>query len=233
VAVVAHDRLDVDVLRSLARPGVTLWLETSSNTLRDSTLENVARFDEAWVRLRPPLKAVDALPFRRAPKAGGWAIAADLSSLVGRLPGGRRWAARVEGALSDSLLDVLKKSRPAVTWWQAPSELDVLSFGQLRALPGRKIISLPPGALVPVGCGKAEREPTLEIHVASLLAVNSTVFPCGSGTRVVVTPAVDLWLVQSLLLRDPSVELVLFAPDDETARSVAAFLSRVGVTQRR
>ena len=61
----------------------------------------------------------------------------------------------------------------------------------------------------------------LRRHVANLLALSSEVYPCGTGTRVVVQPEVETWLLQSLLVRDPSVELVIEVGADP-ARAIAA-----------
>jgi hypothetical protein len=57
--------------------------------------------------------------------------------------------------------------------------------------------------------------------VANLLALSSDVFPCGAGMRVVVQGEAETWLLQSLLVRDPSVELVLEVGAD-SARALAA-----------
>ena len=64
-------------------------------------------------------------------------------------------------------------------------------------------------------------DPSIELHVASLLALSSDVYPCGTGTRVVVQPELETWLLQSLLVRDPSVELVIEVGAD-SARAIAA-----------
>jgi hypothetical protein len=76
--------------------------------------------------------------------------------------------------------------------------------------------------LLPVECAqRSSADPSMELHVASLLALSSDVYPCGTGTRVVVQPEVESWLLQSLLVRDPSVELVIDVGAD-SARALAA-----------
>lgn len=66
VHVVASEELEPDVLRALARPGVTLWLTTRSNTLRESTLDTLNRFEASWVQLRLPLAHVDGAALARS-----------------------------------------------------------------------------------------------------------------------------------------------------------------------
>lgn len=222
VHVRVQEDLDPDRLRDLARPGVTIWLSTKSNTLRASTLENLARFDTAWVQLRSPLKAFDATVFAKLPRAGAWV---ELSSLevAGRLPGGARKAAvKLTGPIDDGLVEKLSHARPAEVTWTPSGPIDLLTWAQFSQLPGRRVIVSTPDTLLPVKCeARKSGDPSIELHVASLLALSSDVFPCGVGTRVVVQPSIEPWLLQSLLVRDPSVELVLEIGAD-SARALAA-----------
>ncbi len=209
VHVRVHEDLEPDRLRDLTRPRVTLWLTTRTNTLRASTLENVARFDVAWVQLRKPLKSIDATVYARAPSVGAWVVPADLE-VASRLPGARRVAINVQGALSEALVAQLSKARPAELSWKPGGAIDLLSWGQFRQLPGRRIVVPAADSLLPVKCeARTSDDPSVELHVATLLALSSDVFPCGTGTRVVVPPETEAWLLQSLLVRDPSVELII------------------------
>lgn len=221
VHVRVHEDLDPDRLRDLSRPGVTLWLSTRTNTLKASTLENVARFDSGFVELRAPLSPVDVNVFKRAPAIGAWLTPKTLS-LATRLPGVRPVAVRVEGPLTEEVAEQVRRARPTELTW-APSEpVDLLAWGQLRALPGRRVIAPRVEGLLPVKCdARTAADPSIELHVANLLALSSDVFPCGKGTRVVVQPEVEPWLVQSLVVRDPSVELVLEIGAD-AGRALAA-----------
>lgn len=206
VHVRVHEDLEPDRLRELARPGVTLWLSTRTNTLRASTLENVARFDAAWVQLRAPLAPYDARTFSKLPSAGAW-VTPDSLGAVGRF---RRIAVGLEGPLDEALLAKVSAARPAEVRWAPQGAIDLLSWGELRRLPGRRIVTAEPQALLPVKCeSRRAGDPSTELHVASLLALSSDVYPCGTGTRVVVQPEVETWLLQSMIVRDPSVELVV------------------------
>lgn len=216
VHVVASEELEPDVLRALARPEVTLWLTTRSNTLRESTLETLRLFGAAWVQLRPPLTAVDGKALSRAPAAGLWlpldeALSAPLSRFRGRRP----LALEVRGELDDARRALLVAQRPSFTRWSPPGAVDLLQWSQFKALPGRKAVVVSPGFLLPRDCASRDpAEPAAELHVAMLLAVSDGVFPCGIGTRVEVNPDVEPWLLKSLIVRDPSIELVVQVGDD-------------------
>ncbi|MHB8878917.1 MAG: hypothetical protein ACYC8T_34885, partial [Myxococcaceae bacterium] len=140
LSVLASEDLDPDRLRPLSRPGVTLWLSTRSNTLRESTVENLARFAEAWVQLRPPLTRAQAHGLSRAPRAGALLFAGDLGGEGLHLLGPRRLAVQLTGALDESLAARLAAARPQVTYWEPQEEVDLLSFALFRQLPGRKIV---------------------------------------------------------------------------------------------
>jgi hypothetical protein len=230
VHVRAHEDLDPDRLRSLARPGVTLWLDTRSNTLRASTLEHLARFDQAWVRLRAPLRPVDAATFARLPAAGAWLGPADLE-VARRLPGARRVAVELSGPLDEAVLERVAAARPAELRWTPAGPLSLLDWGHLARVPGRRVVVPQPGAVLPVRCdARKPGEPGLELHVASLLSLSADAFPCGQGTRVLVLPEVEPWLLQSLVTRDPSVELVVeVGTSAARAKATAGLLERLGL----
>lgn len=218
VHVRADEELDPDRLRELARPGVTVWLTTRSNTLRSSTLENLARFDTAWVQLRAPLRPFDASVLSRLPSVGAW-LEPDSLGLAGRL---RRVVVWVRGNLDEEMAAKVSAVRPAEVRWSPEGVVDLLAWGHFRSLPGRRVIASSPQTLLPVKCAaRTSGDPSIELHVASLLALASDVYPCGTGTRVVVQPQIETWLLQSLLVRDPSVELVVEVGSD-TARALAA-----------
>jgi hypothetical protein len=114
--------------------------------------------------------------------------------------------------------------------WAPVAPLDLLQWGLFLQAPGRKVLIATPATLLPSSCeGRSPGEPSVEVHVARLLAASSALFPCGRGARVVVEPGVDRWLVQSLVVRDPSVELVLeLGADAERASSARALLEALG-----
>lgn len=231
VHVYVGEELPADMLRALARPQVTLWLDTRSNTLKESTVERLKLFDEAWVRLRAPLSKTDSAVLARVPKVGVWATPKELDGLWGRVPGARRLAVEVLGPLDADVVAALSRARPHVVRWKPDGPVDLLGWGHFLALPGRKVWLPAAGDLLATRCAdRSGALPALELHVAILLAMGSDVFPCGRGTRVVVTPDTDAWLLQSLVVRDPSVELVLDVGADATRASGARrLLERLGL----
>ncbi|MFP2923691.1 hypothetical protein ACLESO_00450 [Pyxidicoccus sp. 3LG] len=82
---VVDESVDADTLRALVGGGTVLWLRTRSNMLRDSTVEAVARFPEAYVQVRPPLREAHADQLRRAPRAGAWVDSESLKQGTGWL----------------------------------------------------------------------------------------------------------------------------------------------------
>lgn len=216
VNVVASDELEPDVLRALARPEVVLWLTTRSNTLRESTLDTLNRFGASWVQLRAPLETVDAKALQRAPKAGLWMpLDARVGPAISRFRGSRSLALEVSGPIDDDTRGLLASQRPTLVRWTPAGEVDLLQWSQFRGLPGRKLVVLSPGFLLPRDCASREAsEPAAELHVGMLLAVSAGVFPCGLGTRIEVSPEVEPWLLKSLIVRDPSIELVVRVGDD-------------------
>lgn len=216
VHVVASDELEPDVLRALAKPGVTLWLTTRSNTVRESTVETLTRFSRAWVQLRPPLKAVDLKALERAPAAGLWLQSSpDVEASVLRFRGRRPLALDVTTGFDESQAELVRKLKPDELRWSVRAP-DVLEWSLFSTAPAaRHIARLEAGSVVPQPCSsRATNTPSAQVHVATLLAMSTAVFPCGAGTRVELPTEAEPWLLKSLVVRDPSVELVLRVSDD-------------------
>jgi hypothetical protein len=216
VHVTASEDLEPDVLRALARPLVTLWLTTRSNTLRDSTLTTLSRFDSAFVQLRPPLAMVDGAALSAAPRAGLW-LAPDprWPLALERFRGARPVALELEGALDDERARLARAMRPSRVRWRPTGPVDVLQWAHFRQLAARRSVVVAPEALLARDCGdRLPGEASAELHVATLLAVSAGVFPCGKGTRVEIPPDLERWLLTSLLARDPSIELSVVVGDD-------------------
>lgn len=216
VHVIASDELEPDVLRALARDQVVLWLTTSSNTLRESTLDTLKQFQSSFVQLRPPLSRVDGRALQRVPLAGFWVPLDDgMSAALSRFRGSRPVAVEVAGPMDEAKRGLLLAQRPAFTRWTPPEALDLLQWSQFRSLPGKKAVVVRQGLLLPRDCASRDpAEPAAELHVATLLALSAGAFPCGPGARVEIAPDAEPWLLKSLIVRDPSVELVVRVGDD-------------------
>lgn len=235
VHVRAHEDLDPDRLRAFARPRVTLWLETRSNTLKQSTLENLLRFDAVFVRLKAPLTDAQLRAFDRAPRAGVWLDAAQLQGPgISRVLGPRALAVQLKGALDEGLFERAAAARPEVVEWLPPREPELLSWSLFKQLPGKKLVTLEPGGLSPRVCTETDRGPAARVHLASLLALGTAAFPCGRGGHVVLAVDTDRWLIQSIVVRDPTVELELeVGADDVAAKKVSALLDELGFAAHR
>jgi hypothetical protein len=216
VHVIASDELEPDVLRALAKPLVTLWLTTRTNTLRDSTLTTLTRFERSFVQLRAPLSRVDGQSLAAAPRAGLWLkLEPGWTEVLPRWRGSRPVALELEGPLDEARLVTALELRPTRVRWRPTGPVDVLEWSRFRQVAPLRSVVVTPAFLLPQDCGdRLVDEAAAELHVATLLSVSAGVFPCGKGTRVEVASDVDAWLLKSLVVRDPSVELVVTVGDD-------------------
>ncbi len=235
VHVRAHEDLEPDTLRRLARPRVTLWLETKSNVLRASTLEHLRRFDAVFVRMRAPVNDAQVRALGSAPRAGVWLDASQLEGKgVARVLGPRPLAVQVRGAIDEAAFDRLRRARPEWVEWVAPDEVDVLAFSLLKGLPGRRVVSLEPGGLPARACAGADDGPASRAHLATLLALGAPAFPCGRSPIVVLSTDTDRWLIQSLVVKDPTAELELdIGADEAAAKKAVALLDELGLAPPR
>ena len=218
----ASEELDPDLLRPLARKNVTLWLSTRSNTLRGSTLDTINRFGEAWLAFRAPVLEAEAHQLAKVPTAGLWIDASDLDG-ARRLLGPRRLAVKLSGPLDPALAEKLRKLRISELSWAAPAEVDLLSWGLFRQLPGRKVLRRKADELWPLKCppSPSASEPTMEVAIEALATGAGRAFPCGRAPRVLVPLTVEVSTVQALLALEPSAELVLEVGEDPLKASKA------------
>lgn len=218
---IAPESLHPDRLRALARPGVTLWLRTSSNALRDSTVENLRRFERAFVELRPPLASAHLRQLERAPAAGVWIAASAIGGGGLHRLGARPLAIQLTGELGDEMFMRVKDARPAAVVWEAPAVPDLLSLGRLRQLPGAKLAVVPGlrlgAASAAVGCRPAAGAPRLWVDARGAAGPEAWPVPCSLGARVRVDPAAKEALLRALHLRDPAVELEVEVMDEDQA----------------
>ena len=149
---VVDESVEADDLRALAGSGTVLWLRTSSNTLRDSTVEALSLFSEAYIQLRPPLKEEQVRQLRRAPRVGAWLEAPMLEGAGLHWLGPRRTAVEIRGGLDSKLAQRLSALRPSrIIWSPGNSEVSLADWGVFAQLPGSKLLALSgaPGPLCP------------------------------------------------------------------------------------
>ncbi len=228
VHVFADEALESDYLRLLARPGLVLWLSTRSNTLKASTLDTLALFQESWVELRSPINPAALSQLNRLPRTG---IMLGPSSVKdARVLGPRRVAVRWNQPLDDVSAQLLARARPAWVFWTPPAEVDALSWGLFKKLPGRKLFA-PPAGSPHVPCVETDlpNEPALLEHATTLMSGQGASFPCGRGPWVELSPSAEPWVVQSVLVSTPSAELrVVIGADQKASVALRKLLDVLG-----
>ncbi len=219
---VVSESVDADALRALAGRGTVLWLRTNSNMLRESTVEAVARFPEAYIQLRPPLLEAQVRQLQRAPKAGAWLDAGTLGTgaWYHRL-GPRRVAVDIRGALDAAVARKVAALRPArVTWMPDGPDATLAGWGELAQLPGAKLLVLGwsleghcRNEAAPGAPRTARASVSLEVGMWDRLDGP----PCGTGRRVRVMSLPDDAALVALFSRMPAAELELEVGSDPVA----------------
>jgi len=210
---VVDESVAADNLRALAGSGTVLWLRTRSNTLRDSTLEALALFPEAYVQLRTPVTEEHIRQLRKAPRVGAWLEAQTLTGRGLHWLGPRRSAVELRGAIDAEITRRVRALRPSwILWTPGASDVSLEAWGAFAQLPGRKLLSLtaPMGPLCP------ELPWHGALATVSLRVEEGTVTEtCGLGRRVLMKGFPEDTALVALLSRDPSAELEVEAGHGE------------------
>ncbi|MBN1207501.1 MAG: hypothetical protein JXB05_21690 [Myxococcaceae bacterium] len=204
---IVDESVAADELRALAGSGTVLWLRTRSNMLRESTVEALALFPEAYVQLRPPLKEEHVRQLRRAPRVGAWLDAQTLAGPGLHRLGPRRIAVELRGALDVELARRVGGLRPLrIHWIPGTWEVSLEAWGLFAQLPGSKLLSLagPLGA----SCPELPRRGALAL-VALRVEGEPAEATCGLGQRVVMKGFPEEAALVSLLSREVATELEL------------------------
>jgi hypothetical protein len=230
VHLIVSEDLNPDALRGLARPNTVLWMQTRSNMLRVSSVENLARFPEAYVFIRPPVLDLHAQQLKRAPAAGLWVREQDLATPGLYRFGGRPLAIDVEGELSEERASNVTRAKPRrITW--SPSTLDMMSWSRFAQLPGAKLIqAAEEGAVVAAlnacRCTKGLKRIALRLDGRTWKTGERTLPPDGIGARVRISSAPSDRLLSWIFAKNPTVELELEIGTNEDAAEEAAQLLR-------
>ncbi len=204
---VVDESVEADELRALAGSGTVIWLRTRSNMLRESTVEALALFPEAYVQLRPPLKEEQVRQLRRAPRVGAWLDAQSLAGQGLHWLGPRRTAVEIRGVLDAELARRLSAFRPSrVIWLPGSSEVSLESWGAFAQLPGSKLLALA-GEFGPI-CPEIPWRAALA-SVSLRVEEGASGETCGLGRRVVMKGFPNDAVLEALLGRGPSTELEL------------------------
>jgi hypothetical protein len=222
VHLLVHEDLDPDLLRLLARKNVVLWVRTRSNMPRTSTVENLARFPEAYLELRAPLTDEVIKVISRAPRAGAWLRAADLGGQGMHRLGPRPLAVEIEAPLDDAAEEKIRAARPARVHWSPAEEPDLLSYARLRNLPGKKLVKLAPPPRASSECPNGR--PALWLDARN----DRGGLPCAAGARARVSPEVSNARLMQLYRVDPAIELELeIGVDEDAAAGAVQLLKRL------
>lgn len=206
VHVFASEELPVDALRSLVRPGVTLWLQTRSNMLRGSTLDTLRRAESAWVQFRPPVVRAHWDQLAKLPGVGIWVDAADVGGRGLERRGPHRLAVEVGAPVP---LETVRRAKPALVRWRLPvSSRDALKVPGVRHLWE--------GLVEAEGCTPAD--PSLKLRVDAPWSAR-----CGHGVLAHVVRA-EAAPLRALFVANPAAELVVEVQDSEAAARGASKL---------
>lgn len=204
---VVDESVEADDLRALVGSGTVLWLRTRSNTLKDSTIEALALFPEAYVQLRTPLKEEHLRQLRKAPRVGAWLDAQMLTGPGLHWLGPRRSAVELRGPLDKELVRRLIALRPAWSLWTpGTSDISLEAWGTFAQLPGRKLLTWA-GTLGPECPEFPERGAlaTISLRVEEGTGEQT----CGLGRRVLIKSPPEEVPLGPLLRRGPPTELEL------------------------
>lgn len=227
VNVWADEDLEVDTLRTLAtRPGVTLWLSTRTNSLRESTLDTLAKAKHAYVAVKPPFTAALRAQLARVSHVGLW-VELNAASVegIGSVLGNRPLAVTLRGELARAQVELLSRTRPRVVHWWPTQPPDVLALAQARQLPGRVWLRWPEQAPEPSGC-----PPNLGVTLALRLKVGAQPdLTCARQAIFEVATFFPAGELVALARLAPTAEVSFeVGADADRARGVSRLLEQAG-----
>jgi hypothetical protein len=220
--VYASEDLDPDVLATLARPGVVLWLATRSNTLRPSVIARLPRFHEAYVQVRLPWGRSQWQALDAAPRAGLWVDERALGEARPAGQGARPLAVDVGGELTEEVAAQLRSRRPARTRWMPRDAPNLDAWARFAQLPGARVLvwdwlTAPDGGACPL----TGSWPGLAVTSAAVAKA------CRWGLRLRVRPGTPAEALRPLFIEHPSLEVELDALTDAQAAQARAWLDHL------
>ena len=213
------DSIDPDRLEALARPGVVLWVTTSSNLVKRSLAERLGRAEASYLLVRFPLGG-DVLE-QFGPRVHPWVSLEGLD--VGAF---RRWAPagtalELPGALTEERVRNVSAIRPQAIRWRPDAAPAPEEWERARGLAGLEVH--PPSALPAcVRPLKGANRIRLRLPVAEAEASASG---CGFALRLEVPAASTAPELMALLAQYPGAELSVRIGNDAEAVSAGALVS--------
>jgi hypothetical protein len=211
-----HEDVDADRLAGLARPGVVLWLLTSSNLLRRSTAERLGRCDAAYVQVRPPWTSGVRAQFTG--RVHPWVSEEELD-----VAAYRRWAPagteiELTGALTEERMGRVLALHPLGVRWRPDGVPTPEEWARAAKLPG---VELHPAVLLPPCERRLKRAERIRLRLPAGDAEASAA-GCGFALRLEVSPTLGPPDVQALLVAHPGAELWVEVKSDADAAGVQA-----------
>lgn len=218
IHVQVHEDMDADRLGALARPGVVLWLLTSSNLLRRSAAERLGHGDAAHVQVRPPWTSGARAQFTG--RVHPWVSEEELDVALYR-----RWApagtvVELAGALTEEKLARVLGLHPLAVRWRPDGVPAPEEWARAARLPG---LEVHPTVVLPPCERRLKRAERIRLRVPAADAETSAA-GCGFALRLEVRPSLSAPELQSLLIAHPGAELWVEAKDDADAAGVQALV---------
>ncbi len=212
------DDIVPDRLEALCRPGVVLWLKTSSNRLKRSLAERVERAEAAYLQVHPPME--DGLREQFGPRVH------PSVSLEGLDVGAyRRWAplgtaVEFEGTLTEERARNVLAIRPQAVHWHPDGPPSHEEWERAKALPG---LEVRPGTPLPACLRPLTGAHHIRLSVPAAQA-DSSAAGCGFALRLEVPVAISSAELRTLLVQYPGAELRAQVANDGDAAAAAALV---------
>jgi len=214
----ASEDVEADRLELLARPGVVLWLQTTSNLVKRSVAERLGRAEASYVQVRPPLGAAVRDQFGLRVHAWVALEGLDTSAFARWAPAGT--AVDVVGALSAERAQAAQSLRPQVVRWQPDGEPTPEEWGRAAGLSG---VEVHPAALLAACPRPLKGAGRIRLRVPVQQAESSAP-GCGFALRLEVPVSISEGEVKEVLVRFPGAELWAHVGSDADAAAAATLV---------
>jgi len=211
--------VDPDRLEALARPGVVLWLRTTSNLVKRSVAERLGRAEASYVQVRSPFG--EAVRAQFGPRVHPWVALEGLDAGAFRRWAPAGTAVDVVGTLSPERAQALQAVRPQLVRWQPEGEPAPEEWARTAGLSGLEVhpVTLLPACPRPVkGAGH------IRLRVLAPQA-DVAASGCGFALRLEVPVSISEAEVQQLLVHFPGSELWAHVGNDAEAAAAATLVS--------
>ncbi len=212
--------VEPDRLEALARPGVVLWLRTSSNLVKRSVAERLGRAEASYVLVRPPFGAAVREQF--GPRVHPWVALEGLDAGAFRRWAPAGTAVEVVGTLSADRAQGVQAVRPQAVRWQPDGEPTPEEWVRAAGFSG---LEVRPATVLPSCQRPLKGAGRVRLRV-SVQQADSSASGCGFALRLEVPVSISEAELKELLVHFPGAELWTHV-DNDTEAAAAATLVRV------